>query len=114
MPDFVTAIEDGKEPVQIPVVQVWVDPRYRDAYNDAGLRSYLAERGERDGMAAIIRYSSSDGFVLFPPALTGGHWVENRDGVSDKEHTAAEKFAAFPEHFTGAIAQLAGEEKPTW
>jgi len=112
MPDFVTATREGEPSQRIPVVQVWVDPRHPDAYNDVGLKAYLAERGERDGMAAIIRYSSNAGFVLFPPALTGGHWVENRDGVSDREHTAAEKFAAFPEHFTGAIAQITGEEKP--
>lgn len=112
MPDFITATREGEPSQRIPVVQVWVDPRHPDAYNDPGLRSYLAERAERDGAAALIRYSSHEGFVLFAPAFTGGGWAENRDGVSGKEHTAEEVLAAIPEHFTGAIAQITGEEKP--
>lgn len=110
MPDYVTASREGEEPMQIPVVQVWVDPRYPDAHRDPGLRSYLARRGEVDGMAALIRYSSSDGFVLFPPALTGGGWVENHDGISGEEHTAAQKLGAIPQHFTDALGTLTGEE----
>jgi hypothetical protein len=114
MPDFITATREGEAPQRIPVVQVWVDPRHPDAYNDPGLRAYLAERGESAGMAALIRYSSDEGFVLFPPALTGGHWVENRDGIRGKQHTAEEVLAAVPEHLTGAMAHIAGEEKQTW
>lgn len=92
MPDFVTAVQQGGERIEFPVVQVWVDPKYPHAHRDPALRTYLAKRGEEDGAAAIIRYGASDGFVLIPPALnTAGEWIEHRDGIADREHTAAEK-----------------------
>ena len=108
MPDFVTAVREGEQPMRIPVVQVWVDPRHRDAHADPALRAYLAKRGEEEGAAALIRYSSSDGFVRFPPAITGGDWVENHDGVSGEEHSAAEVLAAAPDLMKGALEKAAG------
>ena len=94
MPDFVTARpHDGGPPVHIQVVQVWVDPNHRDAHRDPQLRAYLARRGE-ENIAALIRYSETDGFVLAPPAMNDkDEWVEIRTGVSEHEHSAAEKFA---------------------
>lgn len=106
MPDFITATEPGKEPIQIPVVQVWVDPRYPEAHRDPELRAFIARRGEEAGMAALIRYSSSRGFVLFPPALTGGDWIENRDGVGDREHTAAEVYSVVPDQLAKAVGSF--------
>lgn len=92
MPDYVTAVQEGGERVDIPVVQVWVDPKYPDAHRDPALRAYLARRGEEDGAAAIIRYGASEGFVLIPPAVSGrDEWIEHRNGISDREHTAVEK-----------------------
>lgn len=107
MPDYVTARAEGQEDQVIPVVQVWVDPRFPDAHQEAGLRAYLARRGEVDGMAALIRYGSNDGFVLFPPALTpSGDWHESRDGIQAKEHSAEEKFAAAPELMRRAVEEM--------
>lgn len=92
MPDFVTAVQESGERIDVPVVQVWVDPKHPDAHRDPELRAYLARRGEEDGAAAIIRYSEGEGFVLIPPALNAaGEWIEHRDGIKDREHTAAEK-----------------------
>lgn len=102
MPDFITAREPGKEPQQIPVVQVWIDPRYPDAHRDPQLRAYLARRAEEEGMAALIRYGSTEGFVLFAPAFTGKGWIENHDGVHGVEHSAEEKLAAAPEQMVRA------------
>lgn len=107
MPDFVTAVPaDGGEAIAIPAVQVWVDPKYREAHRDPELRAFLARRGEEDGAAAIIRYSSTDGFVLVPPALTGGEWVERRDGISEREHTAAEKHRVAGDMMVRAVSNL--------
>lgn len=96
LPDFVTVRDDatGQE-AKLGVVQVWVDPAHPDAHREPGLRRYLARIGERQGYAALIRYSSRDGFTLFPPALTpDGQWIEARGGVSTREHTADEKLDA--------------------
>lgn len=59
------------------VLQVWVDPNRRDAHRDPGLRAYLEDMALRHQMAAIIRYSSSEGFVLVAPCLNPeGEWLE--------------------------------------
>lgn len=102
-PDFVTIKVEGGD-IQIPVVQVWVDPRHRDAHRDPALREYLARRGEEQGMAALIRYDSHEGFVIFPPALTNGRgWIENYDGVSGEQHTAEQLLAVAPDLLMEAV-----------
>jgi hypothetical protein len=90
IPDFITYTEEGKSPAYIEVVQVWVDPAYPLAHREPALRRWL----EQQNKPAIVRYSSADGFVLFPPALTGGRWVEHQSSMSEHEHTLEEKAAA--------------------
>lgn len=91
IPDFVEVdLHDGTSSIRVPVVQVWVDPKFPRAHEDPALRRWLAMRGERYGEAAIIRYDSEAGFVLFPPALTGGTWRE-QGGQKVAEHTIQEK-----------------------
>lgn len=76
MPDYVTLSQDGKA-VQVPVVQVWVDPDFPDAHRDPHLRAYLDEQG-RKGHIALVRYSSNDAFALIPPSIGDGEWHEMR------------------------------------
>lgn len=93
MPDFITITEDGKEPANVEIVQVWVDPKYPDAYKDPALLDYLARRGE-EGIAAIIRYGTMDGFVMFPPAMTDGkEFWEHRTGTMRPERSMEERIA---------------------
>ena len=75
MPDFVRADDGDGNIVEVPVVQVWVDPDYPDAHRDPALREWL----DRTGQVALIRYSSGDGFCLFPPSRMANHeWLEKR------------------------------------
>jgi len=60
-------------------VQVWVEPGHRDAHRDPKLRDYLAHMGEKHSVVAIIRYDNREGFVLVPPALNEGEWLEHRN-----------------------------------
>jgi Putative zinc- or iron-chelating domain len=94
-PDFVEHIDDATgERVPIPAVQVWVDPKYPDAHRDPHLRTYLDRRG-KEGYCALIRYDAGRGFVLFPPSMTGGEWIEKTENLSNRpEHTIEEKTAA--------------------
>lgn len=72
MPDVITA--NGRD---LNALQVWVDPAFPDAHRDPPLRRFLAERGEKDRMPAIIRFGSRKSFVLIPPALASdGQWHE--------------------------------------
>jgi hypothetical protein len=87
MPDYVRAKpNDGGVEMTIPVIQVWVDPAYPDAHRDPALRRYL-ERRSAEGMAAIIRYSESRGFVLIPPALAHDHVWHEVHGEAEGEHS---------------------------
>ena len=93
IPDFITMKpHDGSTPTHIEVIQVWIDPAHRLAHRAPSFRRWLAAQGK----PAIIRYSSKEGFVLFPPALTGGEgWVEHESGLmSEHTHTLEEKAAA--------------------
>ena len=88
MPDFVVVREDGVEDRTIPVLQVWVDPAYPEAWRDPRLMEYIARRGEEEGMAALIRFGSEKAINVFPPALTGADWHIRTDGqMHDKTHT---------------------------
>ena len=90
LPDTVriNEIDDDGSPRQtdIPAVVVWVDPKHPDAHRDYRLRNWL----DRINMVAIIRYDESNGFVLFPPKITGidpdtGNprgWVEHASSVN--------------------------------
>lgn len=74
--------DTGKAEVRLQALQVWVDPEYPDAHRDPGLRAYLAELGEKHHVVAIIRIACEGGedFLLVPPALNDGEWLERRTG----------------------------------
>ena len=91
MPDFIQISDNDTGAVeQVQVVQVWCDPKRRDAHKDPDLRAYLSRRAD-EGIAALIRYDARDGFVLFAPQFTGGRgWQEMTTGMCEKEHTVHE------------------------
>ena len=91
MPDFVTMQENvtGRRR-EIPVIQVWVDPRHRDAWKATEIISFF-ERRSADGFGAIIRYSETDATVIFPPVLaqklTGqAGWIVHETGLGEATH----------------------------
>jgi len=100
LPDFVTLkYGDGQPDVQIPVVQVWIDPAYPDAHRDPAFRAYIERRGE-DGFMALIRTGSMDAWVLCPPNLASdGEWHEQRSNTQmvETEHRLLETMAVLQE-----------------
>jgi hypothetical protein len=92
MPDVVRCVPNsGGEPFNVPAIQVWVDPGYPDAHRDPALRAYLERQSQRNGgVVAMIRYSETDGFILWPPSAndTGG-WIEARGEMMHREHHLA-------------------------
>lgn len=79
--DYVEMLHEGGERIRIGVIQVWVDPAFRDAYKAPELRAYMLRMATEHRMATIIRYSSIEAFTVFPPPLaTDGEWHEVRDG----------------------------------
>lgn len=69
-PDFITMTDDetGKR-ANVEVVQIWCDPKDRDAWRDPKLLAYLDRRG-KEGKAALIRYSGSEAIAVFPPSMS--------------------------------------------
>lgn len=89
-PDIITVGGGPGEPPEfsVPCIQVWIDPKRRNAYNDAKLRSYIESRSRNEGgLAAMIRFNEAEGVILFPPHLTGKGWLE-RTGTNAPELTA--------------------------
>lgn len=89
MPDFITAKDDDGKPVDIPVVQIWIDPKYPDEHRDPDLRAFLNRRGEH-GVAALIRYDSRRAITIFPPSMTGADWVEVESSSVRSTHSFRE------------------------
>lgn len=91
-PDYITVQAADGTNSRLPVVQIWIDPRYPHVHRSPSLRTWLARRAETLGHAALIRRNSSDGFVLLPPAVTGDGWIE-RDAQSERrQHSMAQIF----------------------
>jgi hypothetical protein len=95
MPDFVTLRDDATGAVQqIQVVQIWVDPSYRDAHRDPALRAYL-ERRAKENIIGLIRWSDTEGMALFPPSLSSdGQWHERDSGMVTNSHSPEDLLAA--------------------
>jgi hypothetical protein len=90
MPDYVTlTMEDTGEATPIPVVQVWVDPAYRDTHRAKSFRDWL----DRRHICALIRYGSRDGFLLAPPSVTGSGWQEKQSNSTTEQRHSLEDVA---------------------
>lgn len=99
MPDFITVQNDyspERPQTQVPVIQIWLDPKYPDAHRDPALRALIASRSEKDGCAALVRTGTDlSTLILFPPALTGdGQWHEREANVRVEQHRFDEIMAA--------------------
>jgi hypothetical protein len=88
VPDYVTAKpHDGSASVDIPMIQIWVDPKFPDAHRDPALRAYIQRQGEK-GQGAIIRFSESKAIALFPPSLSqDGQWHEIEGEMTRRANT---------------------------
>lgn len=97
MPDFVTVRDEDKgEETTIPVIQVWVDPAYPQAWReDVAFLSYLATMGREERMAALIRNGSEMATFVAPPAInSAGEWFICESGVAGPPHRPADFFRA--------------------
>jgi hypothetical protein len=86
MPDFITIDQhDGAGPVDIPVLQIWVDPAYPDAHRTPALREYMQRMAVEEGMAALVRWDSKRAVTVFAPFFSSdGQWHE-REGTCRAE-----------------------------
>lgn len=94
-PDYVIAGDDQTgESYTLPVMQVWVDPGFRDAYKDPAFLAFLKKQIDSGVvMGAIIRWNErEDSMTLF---YANGKWIEKTAGyIEPRSHSAMEKLAA--------------------
>lgn len=71
MKDVIDILDhDTGESIHMAVIQVWCDPRHRDAWRDPALIELIERMGEA-GVAALVRYDNKEGFAVFPNSITG-------------------------------------------
>lgn len=68
--DYVEMVQDDGTRHKIGVIQVWVDPAFRDAWKAPELRAYMLRMATDYRMATIIRFSSLVAITVFPPPLS--------------------------------------------
>ncbi len=84
MPEEIRMTEDETGKVtMLPVLQIWVEPNFPEAWRDPALLAYLDDVGRNWGMAALIRYGSAEAFTVFPPSLSDDHeWHVKTGSIS--------------------------------
>lgn len=79
------------------VLQVWCDPKQRNAWRDPVLLAYLTLIAEKYRIATIVRWSSSDAVVVFPPPICAdGKWHEVGGNLQSQAELNAKIAAAGP------------------
>jgi hypothetical protein len=87
VPDFITIRpNDGGEPTNIQVVQLWCDPKAPDAWRDPPMLAFI-ERRAHEGIVALVRFDNKRAITVFAPPLCGdGQWHEVDNGELRPEH----------------------------
>jgi hypothetical protein len=85
MPDYVTNQAANGEKIVIPVVQIWIDPKYPDCHRDPALRAWLTLR---DGFCGLVRNGNDDALLIIPPYLNDtGEWIEKGSNMKEENHS---------------------------
>lgn len=112
LPDFVEVeVIDTGQRMPVEVVQVWCDPKAREAWKDEALAAYLTRRAA-EGKGALIRFSSSDAITIFPPPLSerfgapAGVWIVNESGTRRPERNARERLDGVARARLAAIGEM--------
>lgn len=72
---------EGGPPIRVGVIQIWVDPAFRDAYKAPSLRAYMLKMAVDYRMASIVRFNSREAIVVFPPPMCADRqWHEEAGG----------------------------------
>ena len=88
MPDFVTNQSADGEKIEIPVVQIWIDPKFPDCHRDPELRAWLIRR---QGFCGLVRYGNDDALLIIPPYLNDtGEWIEKGSNMREANHSFAD------------------------
>lgn len=84
--DYVTVRPGGGgEPQRVSVVQVWVDPAFREAWRDPRLIAWIEMMADKHQAATIIRWNSRDALTVFAPSISSDRrWHEVTGSVEQR------------------------------
>lgn len=87
MPDLVRIVDNETgEPIEIIVIQVWVDPAFPDAWRDPALLDYAEAAGE----ALLLRYNSGRAIFAAPPSMnSSGKWATHESNLLQHSRTGS-------------------------
>jgi hypothetical protein len=89
-PDFIRVFDGVRGEIRVPVLQVWVDPRYSSAHVERNFRAFARMKAEAEGLVTLLRFSSSEGYVLAAPSQSdSGDWML-LSGRTEGQHSAGE------------------------
>ena len=86
------------------MIVAWVDPARRDAHHSQAFRKYV----EQQTVPVLVRYSSSEGFVIFPPSMTG-----RQEGIVEHESSRAARGGRAGASHIATARSLLGIPTPT-
>lgn len=69
VPDLIRLVDNETGAVrELQVVQIWVDPAFREAWRDPALMAYAEQQAEQ-GIAMLVRFNSREAVTVFAPAF---------------------------------------------
>jgi Fe-S-cluster containining protein len=116
--DYIEMVpHDGGPKQRVGVIQVWVDPAYRDAYKAPELRAYMLRMAVDHRMATIVRFSSREAVTIFPPPICEDRqWHEVLDGkIVDRtalDRQVMEELERYEVGFSDGSTSRAGVRTP--
>ena len=111
LPDFIRITNEDQTETEMPVIQIWIDPKHPDAWRTDEFRAYMDRRGA-EGNAILIRNGNASAICIFPPSLQRLHgrpeheiaWIERGSNMNATMRTE-------PQHkFIDILRVLSGEK----
>jgi hypothetical protein len=114
VPDFVHATPPGGERIDIPVMQVWIDPAFPAAAESAALRAWIEHVADTRGLATIVRFNSRDAYTVFAPSLSpDGQWHRVGGEIKPETEAGLRHMIDRAEHGDSDARRLLRQNQPT-
>jgi hypothetical protein len=93
LPDFVEVDANDGTPVRkVEAIQIWCDPKDRNAHRDPALRRYLWRQWVQRGAIGLVRFSAEEGLSLVP--MSDGTFIEHHSENTGRTHSVEDLIGA--------------------
>ena len=95
MPDFISAVYEDGNRIDAPVIQVWCDPAFREAWREPAMMAYIERMADERRHVTIIRFNSEEAIVVLAPSMCDDHeWHFVTPQLRDKREAMQYRLAA--------------------